>query len=136
VVQRIRYLGPLLFAILGCGSSEGPHCAARSGVYKVEFGTSTGTCQQFEPQQFTLDPTGQAAPSTCTAHEEAPAADNCSALLKVGCPAGSGYELLLSGTISWTEDGTRGSGTVHADIQKADGTYPCTSTYQTTYTRQ
>jgi len=138
IVRRLLGISPLILALGACGgSSDSNDCAARTGAYRIDFVLQSGTCQAFDPQVFTMDPSGQkSASEECVGHEESPSSDNCSAILKVSCPAGVGYVLLMSGTVAWNKDGSQGTGSVLADIQKEDGTYPCTSTYATTYTKR
>jgi hypothetical protein len=61
--------------------------------------------------------------------------DNCTISVDFTCPAPDSKKVEVNGTLSWTPDGTKGTGIVEYTVFAADGTVQCSGTYDETSTK-
>ena len=114
----------------GSGEPTGP-CNDRSGTYRVTWVEQSGKCGAMPEQIVTgkegLDP-------ACTGGTEF-SSDNCEANMDITCPGATGYLVTLRGKVTWSVDGSLGTGTIQMLIVKeSNGWTECSSVYSLTYT--
>jgi len=139
-------MAAVLFLVLGgCsgGSStpgakptEGSQCAQRAGTYVLDFAERTGgTCGAFPEQVTTItkQPTEATAPCTGTISYSP---DNCTVTYDERCPAMGGITIEQRGTVTWSPDGTTGSGIIQVIGTQSGSAQACSSTYDVTGARR
>lgn len=123
----------LPFLVVGCSSEarepSGP-CADRSGAYVVTPKKRTGTCAELAETLvfYGASASGDAAVSGCTS-TATPSADQCQVTSTTECDDSSGHSTLKV-QITWSHDGSSGSGVMTAIFPT------CSASYDVTYRKQ
>jgi hypothetical protein len=129
-------------------------CAARRGTYRVEFGTLSGDCGDFDPVSFDPDDCTQ---YFCVPHDSSVTAgrtwdpstwsaevSGSVSLSADRCDVAYSYEFPLSsqpgamkivGKISWRADGERGQGDESVTLFDGSGAVLCSGRYSVIVTK-
>lgn len=121
--------------LLGCSSSthaSGP-CGQRQGTYVLDYTERSGDCGPVSEQivNVTGAPT---VPSSCQGTATA-SADNCDVKTDYACPDPSAGTDHFTGDVTWSPDGSSGSGIQEITIYSPSGAVACESDYDVTITR-
>jgi hypothetical protein len=116
----------------GSGSSRGI-CAQRSGTYRSKDTERSGTCGDIPEQIVTIDSEPLVPPAPCTGGEIRYSDDNCDVtLVNVVCPEpgiGPGVTSTTNGKVTWSSDGSSGSGVLTIVVRDGTGGILCQSSY-------
>ncbi len=130
--------------VVGCSSSssdDGP-CAIRKGTYTAALKTRGGDCGDLGELVANVDQPADAAGKTIPA--DAPctgsfvnSADNCEVTIDQSCPTtGNPGSTKLTGKVTFSDDGSTGSGIVGIQLYDGAGSLVCNGTYDVAYKRQ
>lgn len=129
--QRAAFIG-LGLAVVGCGAS-GP-CQARNGSYVITFSEQSGTCGPQSDGVVNVDGSGS-PPTGCTGGSTA-SVDNCKVDVNETCPFNGTDSVTEVGQVTWSSDGSNGSGVIQLTETDGSGTILCSGTYEAHYQRQ
>jgi len=95
--------------VAGATSSEA--CTPPSGSYRGRFDEQSGDCGTQLDDTVVLDGTKEALHADCSGTYKS-SDDDCRDTFSLECPFGAGQAVKRSGTLDWSEDGSKASGTV------------------------
>lgn len=141
---RLTTAAFLLVLLAACSSSEDDsgQCASRKGTYSMTFATRGGDCGDVGESIFNADQPDNSGGTTVPA--DAPCTgqivnsdDNCVATMDRTCPvASTGGASKLAGKVTFSKDGSSGSGVLGIEIRSSSGTLECSGTYDVKFARQ
>jgi hypothetical protein len=93
------------------GASSSEVCSAPSGSYRASFDEQSGDCGAQVDDTVVFDGTKEALRADCSGSYKS-SDGGCSDSFTLECPVGAGQALKRSGTLEWSENGLRASGTL------------------------
>jgi hypothetical protein len=93
------------------GANASAVCTAPSGSYRGAFKEQSGDCGVQVDDTVVFDGTKDALRADCSGKYES-SDDGCRDTFSLECPSGPGQALKRSGTLVWSEDGSKASGTL------------------------
>jgi hypothetical protein len=117
-------------------------CVGRTGSYRAHVAVTAGgskACGVVADQIIVLDSNGQSASTAGCSGSSQVSADQCTVTIDEACPepgACVGCSSVTSGTVTWSQDGRSGSGSLEIRGLNADKTIGCDGIYDVTYAKQ
>lgn len=132
-------LTSLAFALgtTACGGGSSGPCSQRSGTYRFDWSERSGDCGAIAESIMTVDGQPASPPAPCTG-EIRYSADNCDVTeVNIMCPETSvaGSTSTTNGKVTWSQDGSFGSGQLAIVVNDASGAILCQSSYDISATR-